>query len=60
MKLFHKLSPISNFGYGTTVKPRPLEDYIGMKISVLPHTQLELTVIEIRILQRILQVLAHF
>ena len=46
MKLLH-----SNFGYSATVKPRPSAEYIGMKISVLPSTQLVLTVIELPFLQ---------
>ena len=46
MKLLH-----SNFGYSATVKPRPLAEYIGMKISVLPSTQLVLTIIELPVLQ---------
>ena len=41
--------------YSATVKPRPSADYIDMKISILPPTQLEFTVIEPTVLQRILQ-----
>ena len=33
-------------------------DYIGMKTSVLPPTQLVFTVIELKILKRILQISA--
>ena len=57
MKLFfHKLSSSFCLAYSATVKTRLSADYIGMKISVLPPTQLEFTVIELTILQRILQV----
>ena len=45
--------PSSNFTYSTTVKQRPPTDYIGMKISVLPPTQLIFTVIEATILLQI-------
>ena len=44
--------PRSNFAYSATVKPRLLADYIGMKISVLPPTQLVFTVIELTILHQ--------
>ena len=57
MKLFLTDSiPSCNFAYSATVKPRPSADYIGMKISVLPTTQLEFTVIESTNLQGILQI----
>ena len=48
--------PSSNFGYSATLKPRPSADYIGMKISVLPPTQLVFTLIELTILQRNLHI----
>ena len=53
---FHKCISSSNFAYSATVKPRPSADSIGMKISVLPTTQLEFTVIESTNLQGILQI----
>ena len=43
--------PALIFFYGATVKPRPSTNYIGMKISVLPPTQLEITVIGLTVLQ---------
>ena len=48
---FTKLIPSSNFPYSAIVKPRPLAYYIGMKISVLPPSQLVFTVTELTILQ---------
>ena len=56
LNFFHKLSLSSYFAYSATVKPRQSGDYIGMKISVLSPTQLELTVIGLTILHRILQI----
>ena len=56
LNFFHKLSLSSYFVYSATVKPRQSADYIGMKISVLSPTQLELTVIGLTILHRILQI----
>ena len=35
-----KSVPSSNFAHRATVKPRPSGDYIGIKISALPPTQL--------------------
>ena len=49
---------ISDFAYSATVKPRASADSIGVKISVLPPTQLVFIVIELPILQQILQILA--
>ena len=57
---FHKLSSSSNFGYGATTKLGPSADYIGIKVFVLPLNQLEFTVIELIILQRILLILAFY
>ena len=37
---FTKSVPSSNFAHRATVKPRPSGDYIGIKISALPPTQL--------------------
>ena len=49
---------IYNFAYSPTVKPKPSAEYIGMKISVLPPTQLIFVVIEPLFLQHILQISA--
>ena len=45
--------PSSNFAYSATLKPRPSADHTGMKVSVLPPTQLVFTVIKLTILQQI-------
>ena len=52
--------PRSKFAYSATLKLRPSANYIGMKISVLPPTKLDFTVIELTIRQRILQILTQF
>ena len=57
MKLFFTNSfPSSNFAHCAAVKPRPSADYIGLKILVLPPTQLVFIAIELTMLQRILQI----
>ena len=49
---------IYNFAYSPTVKARPSAEYIGIKISALPPTQLVFVVIEPPFLQHILQISA--
>ena len=49
---FHKLSSRSNFAYSATVQPRLSSYFISMKISVLPPTQQNSTVIELTTLHK--------